>query len=164
MKLCSYLGGNLMKQSSEFLREELIFTNIKVKNKDEAIRKMAESLYKKGFVKESYINAVLEREKIFPTGLPTEGVGVAIPHTDAIHVNRGIMSIGILQNPISFKIMGNPENNVDVSIIFMMALEEPESQIEMLQKLMKLLQDKDLLLKVKQLQNPKEIKKVFSDF
>ena len=72
-----------MKEPMELLKEKLIFIDVEAKDREEAIGKMAKELYKKGYVKESYINAILDREKVFPTGLPTEEVGVAIPHTDS---------------------------------------------------------------------------------
>ncbi len=151
-----------MKEPMELLKEELIFIDIEARDREEAIEKMAKELYKKGYVKESYINAILDREKVFPTGLPTEEVGVAIPHTDAIHVNKSAMAIGVLKNPVSFQMMGMPEENVNVNIIFMMALDEPKSQIEMLQKLMSIFQEKSLLLRMRQAKTKEEIMQVFS--
>lgn len=37
------------------------------------LAKMSEVLIEAGFVHESYKNAVIERERVFPTGLPTQG-------------------------------------------------------------------------------------------
>ncbi|WP_416197290.1 MAG: PTS system, galactitol-specific IIA component [Sporanaerobacter sp.] len=152
-----------MKEPMELLKEELIFIDIEAKDREEAIEKMAKELYKREYVKESYINAILDREKVFPTGLPTEEVGVAIPHTDAIHVKKGAMAIGVLKNPVVFQMMGMPEENVNVNIIFMMALDEPKGQIEMLQKLMSIFQDKSILLKMRQAKTKEEIMKSFSN-
>lgn len=152
-----------MKEPMELLKEELIFIDIEAKDREEAIEKMAKELYKREYVKESYINAILDREKVFPTGLPTEEVGVAIPHTDAIHVKKGAMAIGVLKNPVVFQMMGMPEENVNVNIIFMMALDEPKGQIEMLQKLMSIFQDKSILLKMRQAKTKEEIIKSFSN-
>ena len=79
------------------LNKDLIyFFNEKV-DRDEAMMKLASLLKNGGFVKESFEKAVLDREKIFPTGLPTKPIGVAIPHTDAEHVNKGAMAVGILR-------------------------------------------------------------------
>lgn len=152
-----------MKEPMELLKEELIFIDVEAKDRGEAIEKIAKELYRREYVKESYINAILDREKVFPTGLPTEEVGIAIPHTDAIHVNKSAMAIGVLKNPVIFQMMGMPEENVNVNIIFMMALNEPKGQIEMLQKLMSIFQNKSLLLKMRQAKTKEEIMKVFSN-
>ena len=41
-----------------------------------------------------------EREKVFSTGLNFEEMGIAIPHTDSIHVNRQAIAVGILKEPV----------------------------------------------------------------
>jgi len=113
--------------------------------KEEIVRRVSAPLLAAGLVKESYTNALLEREKSFPTGLPTEGIGVAIPHTDCEHVNMAAMAIGILRHPIQFQNMVDPEQGIDVRILFMLAIDEPHGQIEMLQRLTDVLQDASLL-------------------
>ncbi|MBU5585366.1 PTS sugar transporter subunit IIA, partial [Enterococcus sp. S181_ASV_20] len=55
------------------------------------------------FVHPSYQQAVIERERIFPTGLPTKGINVAIPHTDSIHVKKEGFLVGVLEKPVTFE-------------------------------------------------------------
>jgi PTS system mannitol-specific IIC component len=59
------------------LREENIFLNQAFATKEEAIRFAGRALVKAGYVKESYINAMIERDKITSTYM---GNDVAIPH------------------------------------------------------------------------------------
>ena len=152
-----------MVVTEELLKEELIVINMKAKNSDESINKLAKILYEKGFVKESYIQGILEREKNFPTGLPTEGVGVAIPHTDAEHVNNPAIAIAVLEKPVAFKMMGGAiEQEVEVQILFMLAIKESKTQIELLQKLMNIFQDKKILESIQKSLTPAEIKDNFS--
>lgn len=151
-----------MAVTEELLKEELIVINMKAKNSDESINKLSKILYEKGFVKESYIQGVLEREKNFPTGLPTEGVGVAIPHTDAEHVNNPAIAIAVLEEPVAFKMMGGIEQEVEVQILFMLAIKESKTQIELLQKLMNIFQDKEILERIQKSLTPTEIKENFS--
>lgn len=147
--------------SEELLKEELVVMDMDAKDANEAIGKLAEVLYKNNFVKKSYIKAVQERERIFPTGLPTEGVGVAIPHTDVEHVNIPTMAIAILDKPVRFNMMGIAKEEIDVQILFMMAIKEPEAQIELLQKLMDIFQDKEILEQILRSKTPSEVKEVF---
>jgi len=145
------------------LHEKLIVTNLEAENANNAIAKLAKVLFDNGYVKESYIKAVQDREKDFPTGLPTESVGVAIPHTEAVHVNTGAIAIGILKNTIKFRMMGMPEETVDVKIIFMMAIEKPHGQIMVLQKIMKILQKNGLLEELEKCTQPKGVIDFFSE-
>lgn len=141
----------------ELLQEELIVMDMKAKDSNEAIGKLAQVLYKNAFVKESYIKAVQDREKTFPTGLPTEGVGVAIPHTDSIHVSRAAISVGILKNPVKFNMMGYSKGDVDVEIIFMLAIKDPTEQPQVLENLINLIQDHRTLLQIKKSKSRSEI-------
>ena len=81
--------------------------------------------------------------------MPTKPIGVAIPHTDAEHVNNGAMAIGVLKEPVSFCEMGNLESTVDVSIISMLAISNPDFLIPTLMQLAKTFQDEEFLLNLK---------------
>jgi PTS system galactitol-specific IIA component len=65
---------------------ENILVNEIVDNNEEIIRRLGQLLHNNGYVKDSYTQAVLDREIIFPTGLQTKSLGFAIPQTDADHV------------------------------------------------------------------------------
>ncbi len=134
-----------MGVATNLLREELVMIDMDAKDANDAIGQLAKILYKYDFVKKSYINAVQEREKIFPTGLSTDHIGVAIPHTDVEHVNTPALAIAVLKKPVKFKMMGTTEKIIDVGIIFMLAIKEPKTQLEVLQKLMDIIQDQRLL-------------------
>lgn len=123
-------------------------------SREEAVRLVATPLLAAGLVKQSYPQAILEREKSFPTGLPTVGVGVAIPHTDIEHVNEPAIAVGILRHPVHFQNMAEPDESIPVHLLFMLALNEPHAQIEMLQQLMGLVQDADLLQRLKEADSP----------
>lgn len=131
-----------------FLNPELIQIDAEADDKEGIIKKLANLLISKGYAKESYLEAILEREKVFPTGLPTEGVGVAIPHADIKHVIKPAIAVAILKHPVQFNVMGNPEEKVSVKIIFMLAITDPNIQLKLLQDLMEIFQNKQLLLKL----------------
>lgn len=137
-----------MNQSETLLHEELVLLNYEAENREDLLYKLASVLNDKGYVKESYIQGVLEREKIFPTGLNTEGVKVALPHTDAKHVNKPAILIAKLKKPVIFKEMGIGENDVEAKLIFMMAVKNPDEQVKTLSKLMGILCQKELLTRL----------------
>lgn len=115
-------------------------------NKAEVLKSIAEMLKEAGYVKESYINGILKREDIFPTGLPTGEYGVAIPHTDIEHVNSPMIAVATLKEPIEFNVMGGgEEDKIGIKIIFMLAMKESNAQLSLLQSLMSIIQDSKLL-------------------
>lgn len=137
--------------------KELVLTGVEAKSNLEVIEKVANHLYAKGLVKESYINAIQEREKVFATGLPTEGFGVAVPHTDIEHVNEQAICIAVLKEPVKFNVMGSMDEQVDVNVLFMLALKEPHAQLAMLQAVIGIIQKADVLEKICTSNNPEEI-------
>ena len=139
----------------KLLDQNLVMINLEAETQQEALEKLAGRLYETGYVKDTYAQAILEREKVFPTGLPTEGYGVAIPHTDVEHVHKPAVALGILQKPVKFNLMGdlNPESQVDVQIMFMLAIKEPHMQLELLQDIMEMIQDQELLKKMVEAKN-----------
>lgn len=91
--------------SLEFtFKESYINTNILVENQYDLFEILTKPLYQDNLVKESFIGKVVAREKTYPTGIPTANIGVAIPHTDSEHVNSNAISVGVLKNPITFKV------------------------------------------------------------
>lgn len=114
---------------------DLVIMDLKAETDQEAIGLMAGMLYENGYVKESYIQAVKDREKEFFTGLGFEEMGVAIPHTDPIHVNQQAIAIGILKKPVSFRTMGELDGSVEVQLMFMLAINKPDKQLDFLSRM-----------------------------
>ncbi|WP_028274554.1 PTS sugar transporter subunit IIA [Atopococcus tabaci] len=126
------------------LNEELVFTNLSFSHKEEALTFLSEQLLEKAYVKEDYPHAILEREKEYPTGLPSQGAGIAIPHANNDLVNETMIAIGVLTDPVVFQSMENPEQDLNISIIVMLAIKEPHGQIEMLQRVVSIIQNAEL--------------------
>lgn len=128
------------------LDKKVVLINLEDKDKIEILKKMADRLQREGYVKKSYIQGILKREKIFPTGLQAKNCGVAIPHTDIEHVNSPMIAVATLKNAVEFNMMGGEgDDKVNVKIIFMLAMKDGNAQLSLLQKLMKIIQDDDLL-------------------
>ena len=110
--------------------------------------KLAHILLNGGWVKETYPNAVHEREKNFPTALNVGGINVAIPHCDVEHVGNGALCVGVLKHPVSWRCMDDASVSCDVSLLVMLALNEAHAHLEMLQKVIALIQDQELVAKI----------------
>ncbi len=61
----------------DLLKKNNILLNCKAKPKEEVIREVGRLLYESGYVEESYIDGMLQREVTFSTFI---GNGIAIPH------------------------------------------------------------------------------------
>ena len=144
--------------------ETLIIRHLHASSDQDALEQMASMLQKEGIVKESYIPAVKAREVEYSTGLQCEDMGVAIPHTDAEHVNVQAIGIGVLDEPVQFAQMGTPEIKVDVKIIFMLAIKEPHKQMEFLQALMSVFAEQGKLPKLLNLDSNKAVLDTFVAF
>lgn len=130
--------------------EKNIFVDLEVRDFPELITLIAQPLVEDQDVVEEYPSQVIKREEGFPTGLPTEPIGVAIPHTDAKYVNNNRVTIATLRNPIKMEVMGGMDDTlIDVSIVFLLALGQSNKQLNILQKLMGILPNAELLERIK---------------
>lgn len=144
------------------LDPSLVLLSLAAQSKEEAITRLSHLLLERGYVRDSFAQAVLEREKVFATGLPTVDVKVAIPHTDVEHVIRPALAVGVLKEPVEFQEMGSPENTIQAEIIFLLAMTDPQAQLSLLQKLVQLFQTEGLLVAVKKAKSPEEVVQIFN--
>ena len=129
----------------DILKTECILIDIDAPSKEEILRQMAEKLYSLGYVKESYIQAIQDREASYPSGLPMEDLKIAIPHTDADHVNQSVICFARLDDNVEFSVMGAPEMKIPVRLISMFALKEKKKIGDLLETLITTYQDNDVL-------------------
>ena len=137
--------------------QSLTLVGMKCKDKVEAISKLASLLQEGGYVKETYLANVLNREKTMPTGLQTQAGGVAIPHTDSEHVVRSAMAIGLFNSPVSFKNMADPDEDVEVKIVFLLAIAEKKSVMVVLSKMAEMFLDPKVLSPILEMKSKCEV-------
>jgi PTS system galactitol-specific IIA component len=140
------------------ISEKNIVVKMVAKDRCEVIGRLGSLLYENGFVKETYTQAVLDREVVFPTGLQTPGFGMAIPHTDTEHVIRPAIAIATLANPISFQGMGMPDTEIQVSLVIMLAISDPKAVIPLLRSVLYILENAEALKALAKASNELEIK------
>lgn len=141
----------------EELKEDLIFTDVEAENTDDIFEKLGGALTQKGYTKDSYVQALKDREAEYPTGLNIDGFGVAIPHTPVEHVNKAATCIGILKKPVEFVEMGTDDDKVDVKLVFMLAVVDPSAHIDQLQRIVTIIQDKEVMKQLAKAKDPREI-------
>jgi PTS system galactitol-specific IIA component len=136
--------------------EDLVIIDIDLQTREEVIKLLSEKFIQKGYVTDKFTEAVLDRERKFPTGLPTV-VPIALPHTDAIYCKKSAIAVGILKTPISFKEMGNPDKSLLVKIVFLLALPNPDLQTKWLQRLVEVFKDGEILKRLAGMRTKQEI-------
>ncbi len=136
---------------------DLIKINLDAATNKDAIKELGELMRKKDYVKQDYIEAVLKREETLPTGLNIGEMCVAIPHTDPIHVNAAAVAVGRLNMPVKFHSMIDPSKELDVKVVFLLAVKDPQKQVELLTKLMALFQNVDVLKQIEAADNKETI-------
>lgn len=125
---------------NHFFDKDLIFC-LDVENKEQLFDKVAKLLEERQIVTSTYREALIEREKSFPTGLDMEFLGkdlpnVAIPHTDIVHNLTENVVVVRLKKPVTFHNMIAPDKEVEVSLLFFIINNSTSSQTNILAQLM----------------------------
>ncbi len=149
--------------SDIYFDESIILLDVEAETRDEVLTTIGDNLVNKHLVRPSFVPAIIERENEFPTGLPTAGVSVAIPHTDVEHVIQKNISVAILKDEVEFGVMGDDSEQVPVKIIFMLAMDEAHSQLSLLQKLMQIFQDENELRNLVKQTDKAAIKRILEE-
>jgi galactitol PTS system EIIA component len=136
------------------VNHDLIAIHVSLPTAAEVVTHLAGLLVGLGYVKPSYTAAVLERERTCPTGLPTAGVGTAIPHAGIEHTLKPGIAIATLAQPVKFGQLGEPELLIDVSVVFMLSVTRPEAQVYLLQSLVNVYRDERLLRRIQAATEP----------
>ena len=147
--------GEMKMEQATF--RNLILRDVEAANAEEAIRKVGQRFYDEGFVKDTYIDAVVAREKNYATGLQLADIAVAMPHTDPQHVNRPGVCIAQLKHPVEFEHMGDPDTKVQAEMLFMMAIKNPDEQVELLQKVLGVFQQPEVVAAFRAAKNEDEL-------
>jgi PTS system galactitol-specific IIA component len=130
--------------------EENVLINIEAATAEEVIRILNGLLVQRGCVKAEYAELLIEREGKYPTGLPTEGVKVAIPHAFAENGEVLIPAIACatLARPVVFKNMADPDDPLEAGIVFLLALKGEHESAKDLDRVMSVFSDADLLARL----------------
>lgn len=147
---------------SQLVQKDLINLEGKGETKQELLKNLAETLFKKGYVNDGFAKAILEREEEFPTGLQLEKAAVAIPHTYSEYVKRPFIYVVKLANPVTFIQMGTSDVEVDVHFVVVLGISEPKNQTGLLVELMNVFQQEAFIEALQNSQTEEEIYNLFA--
>lgn len=125
---------------------------------EEVIEILCSRLSEEGYVDDSYCQLVIEREKEFPTGLPTRPCAAAIPHAAGGGVFKTGLAIAVLNHrPVPFHAMDAPDEVLDVRIVILLAIADSGEQVPMLQWICTFMQNEDLVRELSSAASPAEV-------
>ncbi len=119
-------------------KENILVIDGEAADYKEAIKRAGDSLRRKGYVKDNFVEECIKREKIYPTGLPTE-TPIAIPHCSSKFVERESMCVLRLKNEVKFHRIDDFDQSISTSLIFNLALKNDDEHVVFLQKLIEAL-------------------------
>lgn len=136
------MGKIVLKQ---YLNDDLVFFDKEYKDYEDLLSDVMKILVSKNYVEQEFKEALIEREREFPTGLQLDGYAVAIPHGGSQYVLKDFITPVTLKNPISMNRMDNPEETLEVDILFIIGLGKSETHLQCLKELMRLIQDPNVI-------------------
>jgi len=123
----------------------LVLSQCEARTPEEVVKALCGLMEAQGMVKDTYCDAVLKRERDYPTGVPTAFYDVAIPHAPSEHVLQPGFAVAQLKEPVKFYSMGDSEQELQVRVVFLLAIKDPNSQLEMLKSLMGTFEDENVM-------------------
>lgn len=145
---------------NNYIKNELIKVNLPCKDRNELFQMMHDEAFKYGYVEGDFIEGLLSREAVFPTGIKLTNYSVAIPHTEAEYIKEQFIAIIVPEKPVTFKLMDDETKEEEVNLIFMLGLNKPHSQLEVLKELMGLIQKEDVVKKIIASKDGNEVKNI----
>lgn len=139
--------------------EHLIVLGLRAATAAEAIRTLSERLLQSDYVIEGFAEAVISRERTFPTGLPTP-IPVALPHTDAQYCRRPAIAVGLLADSVPFGVMGTPEQVIPVQVVFLLAVTDPKQQVRWLKQLVEFFQQPQHIRQIQTAVSPTDVARI----
>ena len=146
----------------DFLVPSSVALHYAASDSKDVISHLGNLLFDAGYVRASFVDAALDRESRLPTGLPLSGdVNAAIPHTEVEHVLKPGLAMATLSAPVTFQNMVSPEEVVPCKLVFVMALDQPKAQIEMLQEIAGILQNSAVINSLLEANDFEEVRATF---
>lgn len=147
---------------SNYFKKDLIFSNMEADAKEEYFQTVANKALDLEMVTDEFKENVIKRESTFPTGIQLKTYGIAIPHTDAQYVKDEFIAVTTFKEPVEFSSMEDMNAKVDVKIAFMLGLNQPHAQLEVLQELMGLFQNEEMLEELLEAKSSEELQGLLS--
>jgi PTS system galactitol-specific IIA component len=129
--------------TSLHIAENLVVIDPPAENAEQLLTLLAERAHQAGYVHAGFKDALLERERGYPTGLPSK-TPAAIPHADPQWVITPGIGVALLHHPIEFHQLGAPTQTVAVHLVLLLLVTDPKEQATVLSRVVAMLQREEL--------------------
>jgi galactitol PTS system EIIA component len=131
--------------------------------RDAVIKYLCERLTEQGYITDDYLDEVLKRERIYPTGLSTIPYACAVPHANPIGVNKTGIALAVLKNPVMFCSMDDPKKELNVHLIFLMCF-LGGNEIAMLQWISSVISNQQVVRRIAEGKTRQDVFKIIQPF
>lgn len=127
---------------TSLFKPELVFFDFEATDREDFFKKLGAELDSLGYIKDTWFDAIMEREANYPTGLACQAINVAIPHVEPEHLAKPYIAVIKPKDPIFFEGMGGMGDPVPAELIVNLGLlAHAEGQVFILQALMGIFMD-----------------------
>ena len=150
-----------MNEAAEVLKSENVMLGMFASSKEEALKKMINTLYQNGVLtdKAAFTEDVLNRERVSSTGI---GSGIAIPHGKSTHVKETAVAVARLVIPIKWE----EDEDEPVKFIVLLAVNENDkgnTHVRLLSQMARKLASEEVCRRLTDAVDSEEIVKIFSE-
>ncbi|MGI6229687.1 MAG: PTS sugar transporter subunit IIA [Tractidigestivibacter sp.] len=123
---------------------DLVFFDIEATDSIDFFGKLHDRLAPKGYLKDTWLDAIRTRETNYPTGLELENISVAIPHVEPENIEKPYIAVAKPVRPVAFQPMAAMvDHPVQAQLVINLGLlAHDEDQVAVLQTLMNVFMDK----------------------
>ncbi|MDK6371093.1 PTS sugar transporter subunit IIA [Aerococcus urinae] len=140
----------------ELISNDLINFKYCEDNLESLFKIVAKDLLDKDLVQPTYFEALVQREKEYPTGLATQYLNIGLPHTDPDHIKEPFVYIVKNDKKLKHKQMGD-NSDMESQYFFFLGIKKPSDQVGLLSELMDVFMNEDFVIWFKD-SNEEEIK------
>ena len=122
---------------------ELFDLDMKEKTRKDVLEHLVDLLEEHDCVNGKFREKILERERVYPTGLSFPGITIAIPHGDSACVKKSVIAVGRCRQKVPFFSMEDPDESLMVDMVVMLAIRNPDSHVILLNNLIEMFTGKE---------------------
>lgn len=115
------------------------------KDYKELYKEMDQQLQSLNYVEDNFLEALLQREKEYPTGIEGNDINLALPHVDAIYTKQNALFIYQLKKEIPFVRMDDHQKEVEVRLVFLLLIRDLEFHVKAISELTKVWTNSDIM-------------------
>lgn len=150
-------------QVVEMFQPDLMAFQLKVSSETELFQVVGKRLAELGYVTEAYVKGLVKREEVFPTGLITQHLNIALPHGDPENVIHPFVFIARLDHEITVKQMGDGQEMLTKDFFFL-GIADGKKQVGLLSALMRLFMTEEFVVAYREADERGLVKCLLTDY